>query len=110
MKLNSFVYGRDLPRVCPSDLPLTRIETETAANGDKVVSKRLLTAQQILDESTSLCPVASDPSDGYVAPPNYVDKFAELEAIRANIDGLQVAQVNDAQNNVTLTEDSDDNA
>lgn len=110
MKQNSFVYERDLSRACPSDLPLTRIETETAANGDKVVSKRLLTAQQILDESTSLCPVVSDPSDGYVAPPNFVDKFSEMEAIRANIDGLQVAQVNDAQNNVTLTNDPDDNA
>lgn len=110
MKQNSFVYERDLSRVCPSDLPLTRIETETAANGDKVVSKRLLTAQQILDESTSLCPVASDPSDGYVAPPNFVDKFAEMEAIRSNIDGLQVAQVNDAQNTVTLQKDNDVNA
>lgn len=110
MKQISFVYERDLSRVCPSDLPLTRIETETAANGDKVVSKRLLTAQQILDESTSLCPVASDPSDGYVAPPNFVDKFSEMEAIRANIDGLQVAQVNDAQNNVTLSNDNDDNS
>ena len=109
MKQNSFVYERDLSRTCPSDLPLTRIETETIANGDKVVSKRLLTAQQILDESTSLCPVASDPSDGYVAPPNFVDKFAEMEAIRANIDGLQVAEVNNAQNNVTL-ENEDDNA
>lgn len=109
MKQNSFVYDRDLSRACPSDLPLTRIETETAPNGDKVVSKRLLTAQQILDESTSLCPVASDPSDGYVAPPNFVDKFAEMEAIRSNIDGLQVAQVNDAQNNVTIT-NVDDNA
>lgn len=109
MKLNSFVYERDLSRVCPSDLPLTRIETETAANGDKVVSKRLLTAQQILDESTSLCPVSSDPSDGYVAPPNFVDKFSEMEAIRANIDGLQVAEVNNAQNNVTLQKE-DDNA
>lgn len=110
MKQNSFVYERDLSRVCPSDLPLTRIETETAPNGDKVVSKRLLTAQQILDESTSLCPVASDPSDGYVAPPNFVDKFSEMEAIRANIDGLQVAQVNDAQNNVTLKNEDDVNA
>lgn len=110
MKQNSFVYDRDLSRVCPSDLPLTRIETETAPNGDKVVSKRLLTAQQILDESTSLCPVASDPSDGYVAPPNFVDKFSEMEAIRANIDGLQVAQVNDAQNNVTLKNEDDVNA
>lgn len=109
MKQNSFVYDRDLSRACPSDLPLTRIETETAPNGDKVVSKRLLTAQQILDESTSLCPVASDPSDGYVAPPNYVDKFAEMEAIRANIDGLQVADVNNAQNIVTLEKDNDDN-
>lgn len=109
MKQNSFTYERDLSRACPSDLPLTRIETETAANGDKVVSKRLLTAQQILDESTSLCPVASDPSDGYVAPPNFVDKFAEMEAIRANIDGLQVADVNNAQKNVTLKND-DDNA
>ena len=108
MKQISFTYERDLSRTCPSDLPLTRIETETAANGDKVVSKRLLTAQQILDESTCLCPVASDPSDGYVAPPNYVDKFAEMEAIRANIDGLQVADVNNAQNNVTL--EKDDNA
>ena len=99
----------DLSRACPSDLPLSRIETETASNGDKVVSKRLLTAQQILDESTSLCPVASDPSDGYVAPPNFVDKFAEMEAIRANIDGMQVADVNNAQNNVTLKND-DDNA
>lgn len=110
MKQKSFVYERPLSRACPSDLPLTRIETETAPNGDKVVSKRLLTAQQILDESTSLCPVASDPSDGYVAPPNYVDKFAEMEAIRANIDGLQVADVNNAQNNVTLEKDNDDNA
>lgn len=110
MKQNSFVYERDLSRVCPSDLPLTRIETETAPNGDKVVSKRLLTAQQILDESTSLCPVASDPSDGYVAPPNFVDKFSEMEAIRANIDGLQVAQVNDVQNNVTLKNEDDVNA
>lgn len=110
MKQNSFVYERDLFRVCPSDLPLTRIETETAANGDKVVSKRLLTAQQILDESTSLCPVASDPSDGYVAPPNFVDKFSEMEAIRANIDGLQVAQVNDTQSSVTLQNDNVDNA
>lgn len=110
MKQNSFTYERDLSRTCPSDLPLTRIETEIAANGDKVVSKRLLTAQQILDESTSLCPVASDPSDGYVAPPNYVDKFAEMEAIRANIDGLQVAEVNNAQNIVTLQKDNDDNA
>ena len=109
MKQNSFVYERDLSRTCPSDLPLTRIESETIANGDKVVSKRLLTAQQILDESTSLCPVASDPSDGYVAPPNYVDKFAEMEAIRANIDGLQVAEVDNAQNNVTL-ENENDNA
>lgn len=109
MKQKSFVYERPLSRSCPSDLPLTRIESETAPNGDKVVSKRLLTAQQILDESTSLCPVASDPSDGYVAPPNFVDKFSEMEAIRANIDGLQVAQVNDAQNNVTITND-DDNA
>lgn len=107
MKQNSFIYERDLSRICPSDLPLTRIETETAANGDKVVSKRLLTAQQILDESTCLSPVASDPSDGYVAPPNYVDKFAEMEAIRANIDGLQVADVNNAQNNVTLDKDDD---
>lgn len=107
MKQKSFIYERDLSRACPSDLPLTRIETETAPNGDKVVSKRLLTAQQILDESTSLCPVASDPSDGYVAPPNFVDKFSEMEAIRANIDGLQVAQVNDAQNNVTITNDND---
>ena len=105
MKQNSFIYERDLSRTCPSDLPLTRIETETIANGDKVVSKRLLTAQQILDESTSLCPVASDPSDGYVAPPNFVDKFAEMEAIRANIDGLQVADVNNAQNIVTLEKD-----
>ena len=109
MKQNSFVYERDLSRTCPSDLPLTRLETETIANGDKVVSKRLLTAQQILDESTTLCPVASDPSDGYVAPPNYVDKFAEMEAIRANIDGLQVAEVNNAQNNVTF-ENENDNA
>lgn len=109
MKQKSFVYDRDLSRACPSDLPLTRIESETAPNGDKVVSKRLLTAQQILDESTSLCPVASDPSDGYVAPPNFVDKFSEMEAIRANIDGLQFADVNNAQNNVTLTND-DDNA
>ena len=109
MKQNSFVYDMDLSRACPSDLPLSRIETETASNGDKVVSKRLLTAQQILDESTSLCPVASDPSDGYVAPPNFVDKFAEMEAIRANIDGMQVADVNNAQNNVTLKND-DDNA
>ena len=109
MKQNSFVYDRDLSRSCPSDLPISRIETETAANGDKVVSKRLLTAQQILDESTSLCPVASDPSDGYVAPPNFVDKFAEMEAIRANIDGLQVVQVKNAQNNVSLKND-DDNA
>ena len=109
MKQNSFVYDRDLSRACPSDLPLSRIETETAANGDKVVSKRLLTAQQILDESTSLCPVASDPSDGYVAPPNFVDKFAEMEAIRANIDGMHVADVNNAQHNVTFTND-DDNA
>ena len=109
MKQKSFVYERDLSRACPSDLPLTRIETETAANGDKVVSKRLLTAQQILDESISLCPVASDPSDGYVAPPNFVDKFSEMEAIRANIDGLQVAEVNNAQNNVTLQKE-DDNA
>ena len=109
MKQKSFIYERDLSRACPSDLPLTRIETETAPNGDKVVSKRLLTAQQILDESTSLCPVASDPSDGYVAPPNFVDKFSEMEAIRANIDGLPVAQVNDAQNNVTIT-NFDDNA
>lgn len=110
MKQNSFVYERDLSRVCPSDLPLFRIQTETAANGDKVVSKRLLTAQQILDESISLCPVASDPSDGYVAPPNYVDKFAEMEAIRSNIDGLQVAQVNDAQDIVALKKDNDDKA
>ena len=110
MKQNSFTYERDLSRTCPSDLPLTRIETETASNGDKVVSKRLLTAQQILDESTSLCPAASDPSDGYVAPPNFVDKFSEMEAIRANIDGLQVAQVNDAQNSVTFQNDNDDNA
>lgn len=107
MKQNSFLYDRDLWRACPSDLPLTRIETETAANGDKVVSKRLLTSQQILDESISLCPVVSDPSDGYVAPPNYVDKFAEMEAIRANIDGLQVAEVNNAQNNVTLEKEND---
>ena len=110
MKQKSFVYDRDLSRACPSDLPLSRIESETAPNGDKVVSKRLLTAQQILDESTSLCPVASDPSDGYVAPPNFVDKFSEMEAIRANIDGLQVAQVNDAQNSVTLQNVNDDNA
>ena len=109
MKQKSFVYERDLSRVCPSDLPLTRIETETAGNGDKFVSKRLLTAQQVLDESISLCPVASDPSDGYVAPPNFVDKFTELEAIRANIDGLQVAEVNNAQNNVILKNDKDDN-
>lgn len=109
MKQKSFLFDRPLSRACPSDLPLTRLESETASNGDKVVSKRLLTAQQILDESTSLCPVASDPSDGYVAPPNYVDKFAEMEAIRANIDGLQVAQVNVAQNNVTL-KNEDDNA
>lgn len=109
MKQKSFLYKGDLFRVCPPDLPLSRIEMETAPNGDKVVSKRLLTAQQILDESTSLCPVASDPSDGYVAPPNFVDKFAEMEAIRSNIDGLQVAQVNDVQNNVTLT-NVDDNA
>lgn len=110
MKQKSFVYQRDLCRSCPSDLPLTRIETETAPNGDKVVSKRLLTSQQILDESTSLSPVASDPSNGYVAPPNFVDKFAEIEAIRANIDGLQVAEVNTTQNNVTLSQDNDDNA
>lgn len=110
MKQTSFTYERDLSRTCPSDLPLTRIVTETAANGDKVVSKRLLTSQQILDESTSLCPVASDPSDGYVAPPNFVDKFSELEAIRANIDGLQVAEVNNAQNDVTLVKDNDDKA
>lgn len=110
MKQNSFVFERDLSRVCPSDLPLSRIETETAPNGDKVVSKRLLTAQQILDESTSLCPVASDPSDDYVAPPNFVDKFSEMEAIRANIDGLQVADVNDAQHNLTLNKDAVDNA
>lgn len=110
MKQKSFVYQRDLSRACPSDLPLTRIETETAPNGDKVVSKRLLTSQQILDEATSLCPVASDPSDSYVAPPNFVDKFAELEAIRANIDGLQVAEVKEAQNIVTLKKDNDDNA
>lgn len=110
MKQKSFVYDRDLSRACPSDLPLTRIETETAPNGDKVVSKRLLTSQQILDESTSLCPAASDPSDGYVAPPNFVDKFSELEAIRSNIDGLQVAEVNNAQNNVTLVKDNDDKA
>lgn len=109
MKQKSFVYERDLSRACPSDLPLTRIETETAPNGDKVVSKRLLTSQQILDESSSLSPVASDPSNGYVAPPNFVDKFAELEAIRANIDGLQVVQVNNVDNNVTLTKE-DDNA
>lgn len=109
MKQKSFVYERPLSRACPSDLPLTRIETETAPNGDKVVSKRLLTAQQILDESTSLCPVATDPSDGYVAPPNFVDKFSEMEAIRANIDGLQVAEVNNAHNNVTL-ENENDNA
>lgn len=110
MKQKSFVYERDLSRACPSDLPLTRIETETASNGDKVVAKRLLTSQQILDESTSLSPVALDPSNSYVAPPNFVDKFAELEAIRANIDGLQVAEVNTSQNNVTLTHDDDDNA
>lgn len=110
MKQKSFVYERDLSRACPSDLPLTRIETETAPNGDKVVSKRLLTSQQILDESNTLCPVASDPSNGYVAPPNFLDKFAELEAIRANIDGIQVAEVNKAQNNVTLENDNDDNA
>ena len=110
MKQKSFLFERPLSRACPSDLPLTRIETETAPNGDKVVSKRLLTPQQILDESTSLCPVASDPSDGYVAPPNFVDKFSEMEAIRANIDGLQVAQVNDAQHSVTLQNDNDDNA
>ena len=109
MKQKSFVYERPLSRSCPSDLPLTRIESETAPNGDKVVSKRLLTAQQILDESISLCPVASDPSDGYVAPPNFIDKFSEMEAIRANIDGLQVAQVNDAQNSVTLQNVNDDN-
>ena len=108
MKQNSFVYDRDLSRACPSDLPLSRIETETAPNGDKVVSKRLLTAQQILDESTSLCPVASDPSDGYVAPPNFVDKFSEMESIRANIDGFQVPEVNNAQNIVTF--EKDDNA
>lgn len=110
MKQKSFLFERDLSRACPSDLPLTRIESETASKGDKVVSKRLLTAQQILDESISLCPVASDPSDGYVAPPNFVDKFAEMEAIRANIDGLQVAEVNNAQNIVTLNNDNDDNA
>ena len=110
MKQKSFVFKRDLSRSCPSDLPLTRIETETAPNGDKVVSKRLLTSQQILDESTSLCPVASDPSNGYVAPPNFVDKFAELEAIRANIDGLQVAEVNKVQNNITLKNNEDDNS
>lgn len=110
MKQKSFLFERPLWRACPSDLPLTRIETETAANGDKVVSKRLLTAQQILDESTSLCPVATDPSDGYVAPPNYVDKFSEMEAIRANIDGLQVPDVNNAQNTVTLQKANDDNA
>ena len=108
MKQNSFVYDRDLSRACPSDLPLSRIETETAPNGDKVVSKRLLTAQQILDESTSLCPVASDPSDGYVAPPNFVDKFSEMESILANIDGFQVPEVNNAQNIVTF--EKDDNA
>lgn len=110
MKQKSFVYERDICRACPSDLPLTRIETETAPNGDKVVSKRLLTSQQILDESTSLSPVASDPSNGYVAPPNFVDKFAEMEAIRANIDGLQVAEVNNVQHNVTLENNNDDNA
>lgn len=110
MKQKSFVYERDLSRACPSDLPLTRIETETAPNGDKVVSKRLLTSQQILDESNTLSPVASDPSNGYVAPPNFVDKFAEMEAIRANIDGIQVAEVNKAQNNVTLENNNDDNA
>ena len=109
MKQKSFVYERDLSRACPSDLPLTRIETETAPNGDKVVSKRILTAQQVLDESTSLCPVVSDPSDRYVAPPNFVDKFAELEAIRANIDRLQVAEVNTTQNILTLNKDTDDN-
>lgn len=109
MKQKSFVYERDLSRACPSDLPLTRIESEIAPNGDKVVSKRLLTAQQILDESNTLSPVASDPSNGYVAPPNFVDKFAELEAIRANIDGLQVAEVNNTLNNVTLEKDNDDN-
>lgn len=110
MKQKSFVYERDLSRACPSDLPLTRIETETAPNGDKVVSKRLLTAQQVFDESTCLSPVASDPSDGYVAPPNFVDKFTELEAIRANIDGLKVVEANNAQNIVTLKKDADDNA
>lgn len=110
MKQKSFVYERDLCRSCPSDLPLTRIETETAPNGDKVVSKRLLTPQQILDESNTLSPVASDPSNGYVAPPNFVDKFAEMEAIRANIDGLHVAEVNNVQHNVTLEKDNDDNA
>lgn len=110
MKQKSFVYQRDLSRTCPSDLPLSRIETETAPNGDKVVSKRLLTSQQILDESISLSPVASDPSNSYVAPPNFVDKFAELEAIRANIDGLQVVEVNNSQNNVTLDNNADDNA
>lgn len=110
MKQKSFLYKGDLFRVCPPDLPLSRIETETAPNGDKVVSKRLLTAQQILDESTSLCPVASDPSDGYVAPPNYVDKFAEIEALRSNIDGLHVVDVNNAQNTVTLEKKNDVNA
>lgn len=110
MKQKSFVYERDLCRACPSDLPLTRIESETAPNGDKVVSKRLLTAQQILDESNSLSPVPFDPSNSYVAPPNFVDKFAELEAIRANIDGLTVSEVNNTQNNVTLENNDDDNA
>jgi hypothetical protein len=109
MKQKSFVYERDLSRACPSDLPLTRIESETAPNGDKVVSKRLLTAQQILDESYTLSPVASDPSNGYVAPPNFVDKFTEIEAIRSNIDGLQVAEINNAQHNVTIEKDNNDN-
>lgn len=109
MKQKSFVYQIDLSRACPSDLPLTRIETETSPNGDKVVSKRLLTAQQVLDESTSLCPVASDPSNSYVAPPNFLDKFAELEAIRSNIDHLQVAEVNITRNTVSLEDKKDEN-
>lgn len=108
MKQNSFIYENDLLRSCPSDLPLSRIVTETAGNGDKIVTKRLLTPQQILDESISLCPVALDPSESYVPPTSFVDNFTEMEAIRTKIDSLDVPQVSGSTNSVKLSEHDND--
>lgn len=108
MKQDSFVYDLDLARACPSDLPLSRLEIETAGNGDKLVTQRLLTPQQILDESTNLSPVACDPSDAYVPPTSYVDNFTEMEAIRSQIDSLDVSSVNTSNDSVTIQNNGND--